>query len=103
VYNAKGPQPRDPASMLRSYLLFLMTKPEIGVTEWINEMKRVPYYAILSGFEPGDLPSVGTFYDFFKRLWAISGNNLKSKKQKHIRKRKKVKKRQPPVLEKSND
>lgn len=36
-YDAKGPEPRDPASMLRSYLLFLMTKPEIGVTEWINE------------------------------------------------------------------
>lgn len=79
-YAAIGPEPRDPASMLRSYLIFLMTKPEIGVTEWINEMKRVPYYAILSGFEPGNLPGVGTFYDFFKRLWAASGNNLKPKK-----------------------
>lgn len=36
-YDPKGPEPRDPASMLRSYLLFLMTKPEIGLTEWINE------------------------------------------------------------------
>lgn len=78
-YAAKGPPPRDPASMLRSYLLFLMTKREIGITEWINEMQRIPYYAILSGFEPGDFPGVGTFYDFFKRLWASSGNNLKSK------------------------
>jgi len=33
-------------------------------------MKRIPYYAILSGFVPGDIPGVGTFYDFFKRLWA---------------------------------
>ncbi|WP_240984515.1 hypothetical protein [Acididesulfobacillus acetoxydans] len=32
-YGAKGPEPRDPASMLRSYFLFLMTMPEIGVTE----------------------------------------------------------------------
>jgi len=92
-YGDKGPEPRDPASMLRSYLLFLMTKPEIGVTEWINEMKRIPYYAILSGFEPGDIPGVGTFYDFFKRLWAASGNNLKSKKMmKRKRKPKKGKK-----------
>ena len=91
-YDAKGPQPRDPASMLRSYLLFLMAKPEIGVTEWINEMKRIPYYAILSGFEPGNIPGVGTFYDFFKRLWAASGNNLKPKKQKRKRKPKKGKK-----------
>ena len=91
-YDAKGPLPRDPASMLRSYLLFLMTKPGIGVTEWINEMKRVPYYAILSGFEPGDIPGVGTFYDFFKRLWTASQNNLKPKKQKRKRKPKKGKK-----------
>ena len=81
-YAAKGPEPRDPASMLRSYLLFLMTKPEIGITEWISEMQRIPYYAILSGFEPGDFPGVGTFYDFFKRLWAASGNNSKSRMQR---------------------
>lgn len=63
LYSAKGPTPRDPASMLRSYLLFLMIRPEIGVTEWINELHRVPLYAILSGFTPLDIPGVGTFYD----------------------------------------
>ena len=57
LYDPKGPNPRDPASMLRSYLLFLMTKPEIGITEWINEMHRIPYYAVISGFEPGDVPA----------------------------------------------
>jgi len=89
-YAAKGPQPRDPASMLRSYLLFLMTKPEIGITDWISEMQRIPYYAIISGFEPGNFPGVGTFYDFFKRLWAASGNNLKP--QKMSRRKRKPKK-----------
>ena len=66
---------------------------------------HIPYYAILSGFEPGDLPGVGTFYDFFKRLWTINGNNLKSKNKNvnaNSRKEKKVKKRQPPALEKLN-
>lgn len=92
-YDAKGPQPRDPASMLRSYLLFLMTKPEIGITEWVNELIRVPYYAIICGFEPRDIPGVGTFYDFFKRLWAASGNNLKPKTQKRRRKAKKGRKK----------
>lgn len=89
-YDPKGPKPRDPASMLRSFLLFLMTKPEIGITQWINEMKRVPYYAIISGFEPEDIPGVGTFYDFFKRLWASSDKNLKP--QKRIKRKRKVKK-----------
>jgi hypothetical protein len=35
-YSTRGPQPRDPASMLRSYLLFLLTRPEIGITDWVN-------------------------------------------------------------------
>lgn len=48
LYGAKGPIPRDPTSMMRSFLLFLMTHPEIGITEWINEMKRVTLYAILA-------------------------------------------------------
>ena len=53
----------------------------------------ISYYAILSGFEPGDLPGVGTFYGFFKRLWAASGNNLKPQKMtKRKRKPKKGKK-----------
>jgi hypothetical protein len=76
VYDAKDLLPRDPASMLRSFFFFLMTNPEIGVTEWINEMKRIPLYAIFSGFELGEIPGVGTFYDFFKRLWTIHDNNL---------------------------
>jgi hypothetical protein len=62
----------------------------MGITEWIIEMQRIPYYAILSGFEPGDFPGVSTFYDFFKRLWAASGNNLRS--QKLSRRKRKPKK-----------
>lgn len=89
-YDPKGPIPRDPASMLRSFFLFLMTKPEMGLTKWVDEMKRVPLYAIISGFEPGNIPGVGTFYDFFKRLWAASANNLKPQKQK--RRKSKIKK-----------
>ncbi len=68
-YDPKDPTPRDPSSMLRSFLLFLMVCPETGITKWIDDLHRVPYYAIISGFEPGDIPGVGTFYDFFKRLW----------------------------------
>lgn len=86
-YSDRGPMPRDPASMLRSFLVFLMTNPEMGLTEWINEMKRTPIYAILSGFALDDIPGVGTFYDFFKRLWPAVDKNLKPKKQKK-RKRK---------------
>jgi hypothetical protein len=86
-YDDKGPQPRDPASMLRSYLLNLLVRPELSVTGWVKEMYKVPLYAILSGFEPGDIPGVGTFYDFFPRLWACERKNYTSKVKSLKRKR----------------
>ncbi|GAU80091.1 transposase [Fusibacter sp. 3D3] len=91
-YSPKGPKPRDPASMLRSYLIFLLTRPTIGITEWVDELHRVPLYAILSGFEPGDVPGVGTFYDFFKRLWNSDQPNKKSKLKQKLKRKKKKKK-----------
>ncbi len=45
-------------------------------------MKRTPIYAILSGFDFDDLPGVGTFYDFFKRLWPALDKNVKPQKQR---------------------
>jgi len=69
----------------------LLTKPEIG-TAWVDELYRVPLYAILSGFVPGDVPGVGTFYDFFARLWAASIKSFKPHKQKRKRKPKRGKK-----------
>lgn len=82
VYSNRGPEPRDPASLLRSYLLLLMSNPQMGITEWINEMKRTPIYAVLSGFLFDDLPGVGTFYDFFDRLWPAVDKHIKPKKQR---------------------
>jgi hypothetical protein len=91
-YADHGPAPRDPSSMLRSYLLFLLVRPEIGITKWVDELYRVPLYAILSGFEPGDIPGVGTFYDFLSRFWAADENNLRPKKKPKRRKPKRGKK-----------
>lgn len=92
-YDDKGPYPRDPASMLRSYLLFLIARPEIGITAWVDEMHRVPLYAILSGFKPHNIPGVGTFYDFFARLWTTCSHHLKSTHQaRRRRKRRRGKK-----------
>lgn len=63
----KGRAPRDPADMLRSALL--MTKLGMSVDDWVRALRTIPVYAILSGFLPNDTPGVGTFYDFFRRLW----------------------------------
>ncbi len=48
----------------------------------MNIMKRTPIYAILSGFAFDDLPGVGTFYDFFKRLWPTVDKHIKPKRQR---------------------
>ena len=87
-YSIKGPTGYAPSNMLRSYLLYLFVSPTIGLTEWANQLKRVPLYAILSGFNIGETPAVGTFYDFLDRLWLSDQDNTK----KHV-KYKKTKKR----------
>jgi hypothetical protein len=35
-----------------------------SITEWVATMRSYPFYAIVSGFRPYDVPGVGTFYDF---------------------------------------
>ena len=61
--------------MHRSYLLSLDFKVT-SLTEWAAQLKINPLFAILSGFEFGDTPGVGTFYDFLNRLWDSDEDNL---------------------------
>lgn len=93
LYSHRGPQPRDPASMMRAYLIYLLTHPKMSITEWVDLLHRVPLYTILSGFPPDDVPGVGTFYDFFARLWGSCAKNQKPRKQRRKRKAKKGQKK----------
>lgn len=61
--------------MQRSYLLSIDFKVTL-LTDWAAQLKINPLYAILSGFEVGDTPGVGTFYDFLNRLWDSDSDNL---------------------------
>jgi hypothetical protein len=72
-----------------------MTNPTIGITKWVDQLYRVPLYAILCGFEPSDVPGIGTFYDFFQRVWASDSLNVMPK-VKHKKKKKKKKKNKKP-------
>ena len=76
-YSVFGPKPRTPSCMQRSYLLSIDFKVT-SLTEWTAQLKINPLYAILSGFEFGDTPGVGTFYDFLSRVWDSDLNNLSS-------------------------
>ena len=74
-YSKFGPAPRTPSCMQRSYLLSIDFKVT-SITDWAAQLKINPLYAILSGFEVENTPGVGTFYDFFNRLWDSEDNNL---------------------------
>ena len=67
-YSKFEPAPRDPVSMLRSYLLSIKLKIT-SITDWASRLKECPLYAIISGFYPDDVPGIGTFYDFFRHIW----------------------------------
>ena len=77
-YSIFGPEPRLPSCMLRSYLLALKLKVT-SITVWCRMLRETPLYAILSGFSFGDTPGVGTFYDFFSRIWQDDEDNLSPK------------------------
>ena len=76
-YSVFGPKPRTPSCMQRSFLLSIDFKVS-SLTDWAAQLKINPLYAILSGFEFGDTPGVGTFYDFLNRLWDSDSDNLSS-------------------------
>ena len=68
LYSADEGRPaRHPICMLRSCLAMMLC----GVTSfdvWVQMMHDDPFYAIISGFHPEEVPGVGTFYDFQDRL-----------------------------------
>lgn len=62
-----GRMARHPVCMLRSCLAMILC----GITsipQWVQMMWDDPFYALISGFDPQDVPGVGTFYDFQDRL-----------------------------------
>jgi hypothetical protein len=52
-----------------------------------------PLWAILSGFDPGNVPGVGTFYDFMKRPWLADVPNRLNKVRRYRRRKPKKGKR----------
>ena len=91
-YSKFGPAPRDPVSMLRSYLLSIKLKIT-SITDWVSRLKECPLYAIISGFSPDDVPGIGTFYDFFRHIW--------NSEQKHLSVQLRHKKEENPKREKT--
>ena len=58
---------RDPPSMLRALILMLLLGYS-SITKWVKRTKQEAFIAVLIGFEPGDVPGVGTYYGFMARI-----------------------------------
>jgi hypothetical protein len=56
--------------MYRS-LLAMVLCGVFSIDDWVDEMRSQPFYAVISGFEPADVPAVGTFYLFMDRLLGL--------------------------------
>ena len=67
LYSALGRPARIPENLLRS-LLCMVLCGYTSITKWVINMRSHPFYAIISGFYPYDVPGVATFYDFMNLI-----------------------------------
>jgi hypothetical protein len=87
IYSSKNGRPAfAPEDMMRTYIAMTLcgiTSP----TDWVNKYlkDKSGFYAIISGFVPDDIPSVGCMYDFTNRILDIR----KYCKENHIRTKRK--------------
>ena len=86
----QGRPARPPEDMLRSCLLMLechITSVEV----WVKRLNEKPLYALMSGFEPDQVPGVGTFYDFQDRVLQLNEPvlNLECRPRRRSEQRKK--------------
>jgi len=58
--------------------LFAIVHPKIySITKWVKKSSSDRLLAIICSFDPDDVPSVGTFYDFPNRFWLSSNKPSK--------------------------
>lgn len=88
----RGRPPWDPVAMFRALLLMTLLRQE-SIPAFADKLRQQPRLAIIAGFEPGQTPSMSTFYLFIDRLedgpfQSACQHRLKpsdSRKGKHLR------------------
>lgn len=92
-YSHRGAPARCPQNMLRS-LLAMVLSGVTSIDEWVAFLRSFPCLAIISGFTPEDIPGVGTFYEFFDRLYLMDKNKSKAKGKTRFKRKPKKSKEQ---------
>ena len=60
TYSALGRPGWAPEDLFRSMLAMVLCCIT-SFEDWVTKMREEPYYAVISGFNPQDVPGVGTF------------------------------------------
>jgi hypothetical protein len=80
LYSPTLGAPATPPEDLFRSLLAMVLCGFVSIDVWVDTMHSQPFYAYISGFDPTDIPAVGTFYLFMDRLLGLIDNP-----PKHIR------------------
>ena len=88
--DGKGRPSRAPADMLRA-LLFAVATNCSSIPALVKGLRNNMLYAAIAGFDVSDVPGIGTFYDFLRRLWALDRPNLWPDPEKRKKPKPKVK------------
>jgi len=80
-YSHTGRPSREPTAMFRA----LVCGAYLGIssiTKLVARLRSSPPLATIAGFDPDDIPGVGTFYDFMYRLWGEDKRHLVERKRR---------------------
>src|SRR5207249_1769105 len=66
-----GAPARPPEDLLRSLVAMTLCGVD-SFDVWVERMQMQPFYAVISGFAPDDVPAVGTFCLFIDRLLGLA-------------------------------
>jgi hypothetical protein len=66
-YSSTGRPAVNQSEIFRALVLASHSKESIS--NFVTRLKADDVLAIACGFKPGDIPGVGSFYNFFNRLW----------------------------------
>jgi len=71
-YSNTGRPAKYQPEILRS-LVAMVHLRIYSITRWVKRLKNDRVLATICGFDPEDVPGIGTFYDFLNRFW-LSNN-----------------------------
>ncbi|MBC7319296.1 hypothetical protein H5T89_01500, partial [bacterium] len=77
-YSNTGRPAKYQAEILRPLVAMVHLKI-YSITKWVKKLKSDRVLSIICGFNPDDVPGVGTFYDFLNRFWIDTGKPSKVK------------------------